>query len=270
MLKRLKKKISVKLDIKGEDNETPAPKKLKKSMKLKYPKVNLNIEGSDNEEIAPTPTEETNVERKKRTKTELSQLHQRYKTMKSENLKNEFTENPDLWHNYHAISEENEASFPDDGLPRNRVIQELDKLKTRRTKCVVDMGCGKAQIAKYFKDDTRFKFTNYDHISSGDMVQSCDISNTPLEDNNTEICILSLAMWGSNCEEYIEEASRILESNGELYIIEPTKRWSEKDDAGNIIPGTEACRLKMLLDKHNFEIKRESIEKFCLFVCIKV
>ena len=53
-------------------------------------------------------------------------------------------------------------------------------------------------------------------------------------------------MWGSNCKEYIQEAYRILESNGTLFIIEPTKRWSEKDEQQNIISGTEACRLHLL------------------------
>ena len=132
------------------------------------------------------------------------------------------------------------------------------------------MGCGKAQISQYFKDDKRFEFINYDHISSNDTIISCDISKIPLEDNQVDICILSLAMWGSNCEEYIQEASRILESNGLLYIIEPTKRWSEKYENGNIIEGKEASRLKMLLDKNSFTIKKQSIEKFCLFVCVKI
>ena len=212
----------------------------------------------------------SNEQKQTRVKSEMSQLHQRYKTLKSENLQKEFNENPELWHKYHTISEENEKSFPNQDIPRNRVIQELDELKYKKTKYVVDMGCGKAQISQYFKDDKRFEFTNYDHISSNDTIISCDISKIPLEDNEVDICILSLAMWGSNCEEYIQEASRILESNGLLYIIEPTKRWSEKDENGNIIEGKEASRLKMLLDKNSFTIKKQSIEKFCLFVCVKI
>ena len=211
----------------------------------------------------------SNEQKQTRVKSEMSQLHQRYKTLKSENLQKEFNENPELWHKYHTISEENEKSFPNQDIPRNRVIQELDELKYKKTKYVVDMGCGKAQISQYFKDDKRFEFTNYDHISSNDTIISCDISKIPLEDNEVDICILSLAMWGSNCEEYIQEASRILESNGLLYIIEPTKRWSDKDENGNIIEGKEGSKLTNLLEKNGFQIKKQYIEKFCLFVCIK-
>lgn len=224
-----------------------------KSMKLKQPSI-----------------KETPGQKMQRTKSELSVLHQRYKTLNSQTLNKEFKENPESWTNYHATSEENEKSFPEDEIPRNRIIRELNKNKTKRQKLVVDMGCGRAQIAQHYQNDTRFKFINYDHISSNDTVISCDISHTPLEDNSAEICILSLSMWGSNCHDYILEAARILESKGVLYIIEPTKRWSEKDAVGNNIKGEEGGKLRRLLEENGFRILKDSVEKFCLFVCIKL
>jgi ribosomal RNA-processing protein 8 len=228
----------------------------KKSMKLTKPKKVLEKQLVE--------------ERRQRNKSELSVLHQRYKTMTSSNLHNAFKEDVELWHNYHKIAEENEKSFPDEGIPRNCIIQELDKIKTKRRKLIVDMGCGKAQIAEHFKRDNRFEFINYDHIAINDNVTECDISNVPLEDDSVEICILSLAMWGSNCREYIMEANRMLESNGKLYIIEPTKRWSEQDDSGNIITGKECVKLKKVLLENGFKIIEENIEKFTLFVCVKM
>ena len=205
-----------------------------------------------------------------RNKSEISVLHQKYKTMKSSNLQSEFRVNPEKWHHYHQISEENEKSYPEEDIPRNRIIQELSKIKTKRTKMVIDMGCGKAHIGEYFASDKRFQFINYDHIACNPSVTTCDISCLPLDEDSVEICILSLAMWGSNCKEYIQEANRILESNGKLYIIEATKRWSEQDDQGNILPEKEACKLKALLEENGFQIVEKSIEKFCLFVCIKL
>ncbi len=224
----------------------------KKSMKLTKPK-----------KVLEKQFKETPEERRQRNKSELSVLHQRYKTMTSSNLHTAFKEDIESWHNYHKIAEENEKSFPDEGIPRNRIIQELDKIKTKRRKLIVDMGCGKAQIAEHFKHDNRFEFINYDHIATNDKVTECDISNVPLEDDSVEICILSLAMWGSNCGDYVKEAKRILESNGKLYIIEPTKRWTNDND----IPGK---RLNDLLVENGFKIVEESIEKFSLFVCIKI
>jgi superfamily II DNA or RNA helicase len=225
----------------------------KKSMKLQTPQV----------------PKETPEQKRQRHKTELSTLHQRYKTLTSQHLREEFTANPELWHKYHEIAEANEQSFPADEIPRNRIIQELNKIETNRTKRVVDMGCGKADIAKYFASDPRFQFTNYDHISSNDTVESCDIANIPLKDNSVEICILSLAMWGSNCKEYIREAYRILERNGELYIIEPTKRWSEKDESDNIVPEKEGVELQTLLEENGLKIIYQNVAKFCMYVCTK-
>ena len=250
--KIIKKKLIIIEKSPAEDTPQPTPKK---SMKLNVPPTSQPVE--------------TTEHKRKRVKSELSVLHQRYKSLTSQNLRKEFTENPDLWAKYHEISEENEKSFPEDGIPRNRIIAELNKIQTKRTKSVVDMGCGKAQIAQHFTNDHRFQFINYDHISSSDAVTSCDISRTPLDDNSVEICVLSLAMWGHNCKEYITEASRILESNGELYIIEPTKRWTEKDEHKNIIPGKEGDELKKLLETNGFHVKKPDVEKFCLFVCTK-
>jgi len=228
----------------------------KKSMKLAKNSTNSKKESTE--------------QKRERVKSEISVLHQRYKTLKSENLHMEFNEQPELWRKYHEISEENEMSFPEEDIPRNRIIQELNKIGVKRTKMVVDMGCGKAQVAQHFQNDKRFKFINYDHISSNEFVESCDISKIPLEDESVEICILSLAMWGPNCKEYIKEAHRVLESGGKLYIIEATKRWSEKDENGNNIEGKEGDKLKTFIKENGFEIVKSSVEKFCLFVCTKM
>jgi superfamily II DNA or RNA helicase len=212
---------------------------------------------------------ETSNERQIRVKSEISILHQHYKTLRSDNLRDKFNTNPELWHKYHEISEQNETSFPEEEIPRNRIITELKKIQTKRTKNIVDMGCGKAQISQHFKDDSRFLFTNYDHIAFDEsIVTACDISKTPEEDDSVEIVILSLAMWGSNCHSYITEAFRILETNGTLYIMEPTKRWSEMDGY-NIKPETAASKLRSLLTDNGFIIVKENIGKFSMFVCIK-
>ena len=218
--------------------------KTKKSMKLK----------ETAEAIIESPDQ-----KRQRVHSELSQLHQKYKTLTSEHLRQAFEEDPSLWHKYHDISEENETSFPEQEIPRNRIIQELCKLKSKRTKIVVDMGCGKAHIARHFRD-TRFKFINLDHVACDETVTSCDISNTKLEEDSVEICILSLAMWGSNCASYVREAYRILESNGILYMIEPTKRWTDVETADKLI---------VLLEESGFRIVEKNIAKFSLFICTK-
>jgi ubiquinone/menaquinone biosynthesis C-methylase UbiE len=191
--------------------------------------------------------------------------------MNSANLHKEFAENPDSWHNYHLLVDSNEETFDQSDIPRNVICQELNKIKTKRTREVVDLGCGKAQISDYFmqRNDTRFHFQNYDHISIDESrIITQDISDLSglIEDDSIEIAILSLAMWGSNCKDYLLEAHRILESSGELYIIEPTKRWTNAE-VETIVP---ADRLRKILIDSGFTIMREKIDKFALFVCAKL
>jgi len=233
---------------------------------IKNSKKSMKLQQNTKQSMEPT---ETNKQKRNRIHSAMSILHQRYKTLNSSNLSKEFNENPDLWHTYHNISEENEKSFPEEEIPRNRIISELNKIKTKRRKIVVDMGCGKGHISKHYSNDSRFQFHNYDHISSNETIIPCDISTLPLEDDSVEICILSLVMWGSNCKDYIGEARRVLESGGKMYIIEPTKRWTEKDDSENLVVGKEGGKLKQLLCEYGFHILEEYIEKFCLIVCVK-
>lgn len=140
-------------------------------------------------------------------------------------------------------------------------MDELDKIKTKDKWTVVDMGCGEAGISKYFMGDDRFRFINYDHVACDDTVKSVDISKLPLENDSVQICILSLAMWGSNCKKYIEEAYRVLESRGVLYISEPTKRWTDVEYSD---------KLKKLILDNKFSIVKEKIDKFTMLICYKM
>ena len=224
-------------------------------------------------ETTQQPRIESTITKQARHKSEMSVLHQKYKTLNSQNLQQLFQDKPQLFHEYHNISEENETTFPCDEIPRNRIIKKLETIKVAKNKfkTVVDMGCGKAHIANHFteKSDSRYKFISYDHVSSHQDIEKCDIASTPLDDNEVEIAVLCLAMWGSNCRDYITEAHRILETSGRLYIIEATKRWSEKDESNNMIAGEEGNKLRTLLEETGFQIEEADVRKFSLFVCVK-
>ena len=131
------------------------------------------------------------------------------------------------------------------------------------------MGCGKAQIAQYFASDKRFHFANFDHVATHETIMQCDISHLPLVDNCVEICILSLAMWGSNCGDYLDESYRVLETGGILYIIEPTKRWTSVSVEVTDQEIVYGDRLKQWVQERGFQILREKTDKFCLLVCVK-
>ena len=232
-----------------------------KAIQTKQTKKNMS-----KPEIKPKKKDiEIKEERQQRAQSKLSQLHKTYKTMTSQNLNTFFKENPEKWKEYHKISQENEDSFPEEEIQRNRMIKYLENLPGKKKKVIADLGCGFAEINQHFIDNSRFEFHNFDHYSSGELVVSRDIKNTELDDYSTDIAILSLAMWGSNCKDYLKEAHRILDTNGILLIAEPYKRWNkELDEEGNAIN-----KLVKLLKKNNFTIVNIKEEKFMFIECRK-
>jgi len=210
-------------------------------------------------------TEEMKEKRKARAKSELSTLHQKYKTMNSNNLNDYFKENPEKWRDYHKISKKNEKSFPEEEIPRNKMIRHLENLPGRRLKIVADLGCGECEIAKHFMHNDRFEFHCFDHVASCELVTERDIKDTGLEYYSIDIVIMSLAMWGSNCKEFLKEAYRILETGGTLLIAESYGRWNkELDENDNPID-----RLVNMIEANNFKIMKKEEKKFMFIECIK-
>ena len=68
-------------------------------------------------------------------------------------------------------------------------------------------------------------------------------------------------MWGSNCNDYIQEVYRILDTGGILLIAEPHKRWVDLEKKEN--------RLIKLLEKNNFIVVNILENKFMFIECIK-
>lgn len=183
--------------------------------------------------------------------------------MRSNDLAKYFRSNKEQFIEYHNLYDNSEKNA------YKKIITELDKINTRRKKVVIDMGCGLAKIAEHFKNDKRFEFINYDHVSTSENIIECDISQMPLEEYSVEICIMSMSLWGSNCEEYIREAYRVLETGGKLYIIDSTKRWSDITEYGVIVKETEGKKLKNILLKNKFQVINECVDKWCMFEIVK-
>ena len=176
-----------------------------------------------------------------------------------------FKEHPEKWKEYHKISKENEESFPEDEIPRNKMIRYLENLPGKKKKVIADLGCGYAEINQYFKENKRYEFHNFDHHSSNDLVISKDIKNTEMDDYSVDIVILSLAMWGSNCKDYLEEAYRILDTGGTLLIAESYKRWNKELDKDD----KPINRLINLLVENRYTIVENIENKFMFIECRK-
>ncbi len=253
--------------IRPTSNSTAKSATLQRQKLDKRKATDQSTNDNHNEDEPP----ETPQAKRQRTKSQLTDFHRRYLTMRSDTLGDHFRRNRAEFDEYHRVREENLQQFRLEDQTHYRIIQELDKLRTKPgdVKTVVDMGCGLAKIARHFqeaKNDPRFTFLNYDHVAFDPRwVTECDIAHLPLADHSVDICILSFALWGSNCKDYLKEAHRVLETHGTLYVIDSTKRWTEGE---YIHEGKEADKLIPLLHDAGFRIVEQHIDKFCMFVCV--
>ena len=187
----------------------------------------------------------------------ISLLHQKYKSMRSDNLAALFQAQPALWHEYHDIADANEASFPPDEVPYRRVAARLrayfERIPAGKPKTIVDLGCGRARLCGLFADRPSLTFINIDHVAAGTHVTVGDIAHTGLEAGAADVAVLCLALWGSNCDEYFAEAHRILDPSGRIIVVEPGERWRDAET------GVSAADLYATLLMHGFEVVHEDV-----------
>ena len=119
----------------------------------KYPpmfaKSIIQPKDMSNPTIKPkTPNKETKPQCQERVNSEMSQLHQEHKTKNSQTLHTYFKQNPEKRSEYHKISKCKEASFQTEEIPRNKMIQYLERLPGKKPKIIADMA---SELVTVFK-----------------------------------------------------------------------------------------------------------------------
>jgi hypothetical protein len=148
-------------------------------------------------------------------------------------------------------------------LPLPRIIAKLQAHKHKNPKTLLDLGCGiLPTIHDLFHTSNQYNVRSFDHVSMVPGVEACDIAHLPVEDDSADFVVLSQSMWGSNCKEYLQEAHRVLDPLGRMYIGELTEKWTSEG-------GRPAARLIKLLEECGFAIVDQSLGKFTVFTCVK-
>ena len=173
-----------------------------------------------------SPKKEKNIlvdfEKSERTPSKYQEITKKMTIQKSNTTKQMFKEDKSLWHEYHDKRDHSFKGYDkQEEIPVNKIIAYL-KTKTKHKLKILDLGCGRNFIKKYFNET--FNITGYDYVSFNNSIE-CDISNLPNEDNSVDICVFSQSLMGSNWKEYIKEAKRVLRYNGEMIISESVERY---------------------------------------------
>ena len=169
--------------------------------------------------IELTPTE---IETRIAHMGEISKIHQKFNTERSETTHERLKNNPEELIEYHRLlAEKQDVWRKTHGIvPYEVIIEKIKKFPSRmlQTIKIADFGCGKAFLVKEFGKDRMYSF---DHIEY-ENVTSCDMSHTGLSDGDIDVAVFSQSLMGVNWPDYIKEAKRCLAKNGYLFIGEAT------------------------------------------------
>lgn len=95
---------------------------------------------------------------------------------------------------------------------------------------ITDLGCGDAQLASSLKPSTQklnLKLLSYDLHAPNSLVTKADVSNLPVDDGSMDVAIFCLSLMGTNWVSFVEEAWRVLRSDGkgECWVSEVKSRF---------------------------------------------
>lgn len=163
-----------------------------------------------------------------------------------------FSDNPEMFHEYHEGFRRQVEVWPENpvdtyieqiqkrgkvkALPRGQKASDADSSstalvplpRTEGTCYIADLGCGDAMLTQKLephKKKLKVQVFSYDLQNPSPFVTKADIANLPLEDNSCDVAIFCLALMGTNWIDFIEEAYRILHWKGELWVAEIKSRF---------------------------------------------
>ncbi|KAK6186270.1 hypothetical protein SNE40_008340 [Patella caerulea] len=153
---------------------------------------------------------------------------------------------------YHKGFQSQVAKWPVN--PLDLIIKSIKKLPA--THIIADFGCGNATLAQSVPN----KVHSFDLAPLNEFVTVCDVSKVPLSNKTVDVAVFCLSLMGTNLNDFVMEANRVLKPGGLLQIAEVESR----------IPHTETFIIQ--IESFGFEyVKKDTSHKmFHLFDFKKV
>lgn len=252
--------VGPRLSERGEKRK--AQKEKKREKRLKTESGDASPKRKEPEAAAPSAPAIVKIEpkltplqasmRQKLISARFRHLNQTLYTTPSAHSLSLFSENPEMFHEYHEgfrrqvevwpenpvdtyieqIRQRGKVRGPVRGKPGAQESSSSSQLlplpRTEGTCYIADLGCGDAMLTqKLEKDKKKLKVQvfSYDLQNPSPFVTKADIANLPLEDDSVDVAIFCLALMGTNWVDFIEEAFRILRWKGELWVAEIKSRF---------------------------------------------
>ena len=181
------------------------------------------------------------------------ELNEDLYTTTSDTAFKRFSENPELFDQYHEGFRKQVSQWPVN--PVDVIIRWIRKKgaqkqgsKKKGSLVVADFGCGDAKLGKELggqgnqktkkqkkengDNNGGFKVHSFDLVANGNpLITPCDMANVPLDDGVVDIAVFCLALMGTNIADFIREAHRVLKSDGVIKIAEVRSRFEATADS---------------------------------------
>uniref|UniRef100_A0A915CAF9 Ribosomal RNA-processing protein 8 n=1 Tax=Parascaris univalens TaxID=6257 RepID=A0A915CAF9_PARUN len=198
---------------------TISEKKKKKHGKKKKKKVNVQTDE------VPSPSHKGNsiMEAEKKLRSARFRfINEQLYTSSGEEAMKIFREDPLAFEIYHQGYRSQTKKWPFN--PVNGVIQWLRTIANKKDFVVADMGCGEAKIAETLS--ASMTVHSFDLVALNERVTACNMAKVPLEKDTVDVVVFCLSLMGTNLNEYLREANRILRKGGFMKIAEVASRFT--------------------------------------------
>eukprot|EP01071_Lankesteria_metandrocarpae_P001552 Lankesteria_metandrocarpae@DN1647_c0_g1_i1.p1 len=156
-------------------------------------------------------------------------LNEEMYTTESSELFNKVQGEPELFHKYHTGYRRQASTWPCNPLEEvEKWIRQHFTTKHR----VGDFGCGEAALAAKLKG---WKIHSFDLVAANSYITPCNIAQVPLQDATLDLAIYCLSLMGPDWPSFLEEAKRLLKSDGHLIVVEVESRFTDKQQFINSV-----------------------------------
>ncbi|XP_074866191.1 ribosomal RNA-processing protein 8 isoform X2 [Carettochelys insculpta] len=146
-------------------------------------------------------------------------INQQLYTSTSQEAAQLFQHDPEAFAIYHRGFAQQVGRWPEN--PVHRIIRYLQGRPASLV--VADFGCGDCKIATSVKN----KVHSFDLVALSPHVTVCDMAKVPLAAESVDVAVFCLALMGTNLQEILEEANRVLKPGGILKVAEVSSRFTD-------------------------------------------
>ncbi|NXV24083.1 RRP8 protein, partial [Cepphus grylle] len=146
-------------------------------------------------------------------------INQQLYTSTSREAARLFRSDPEAFHIYHRGFARQVERWPQN--PLHRIVRYLRRRPASLV--VADFGCGDCTLA----NSVRNKVHCFDLVPLSPLVTICDMAKVPLAAESVDVAVFCLALMGTNLQEILEEANRVLKPGGTLMVAEVASRFED-------------------------------------------